>query len=61
MARTFIFRTEEISNNDYEEQLSAWLEDNHPDKTIIGGEENGVFLVNEEDTAMLCLEYIEYN
>lgn len=57
----FIIRDENVTSESIEELQSTWLEENHPDKTVIGGEENDTFIVNEEDNAMMCMEYIQYN
>lgn len=53
----YIIRDENLSKENLEELQSRWLEENYGDKTIIAGEENNTFIVNEEDTAMMCVEY----
>lgn len=58
MAKTvFIIRDKEQNEENYEEIQSNWLDENHPDKTVIAGEGTGVFLVNEEDDTIMCMEY----
>jgi hypothetical protein len=42
-----------------EEQLENWIDKNHPDKVFIGGEDGTSLIVNEEDTALMCMEYTE--
>ena len=59
--KIFIIRDENVTADNIEEMQSTWLEENHPDKTIIGGEENNTFIVNEEDNAMMCMEFIKYD
>lgn len=62
MAKTktvFIIRDENTSADNIEEIQDIWLEENYPDKTIIGGEENNTLIVNEEDNALMCMEYID--
>ena len=54
----FIIRDENSTSDNIEELQSTWLEENYPDKTVIGGEDNGVYIVNEEDDSLMCMEYI---
>lgn len=54
----YIVRDVSVADEHFEELQSLWLEEHHPDKTIIGGEENNTFIVNEDDNAMMCMEYI---
>lgn len=54
-----IFRTEDNSLAKNEELIDEFLSNYHPDKTMIGGEDNTSILVNEEGDTLLCMEYIE--
>lgn len=56
----FIIRDAEQSSENYEEIQSSWLDENHPDKTVVAGEGAGEFLVDEEDNSLISMEYVEY-
>lgn len=56
-----IFRTEDISLSKEEELQDEWLSNNHPDKTLIGGEDGSCILLNEEADTLMCMEYIDFN
>ena len=57
----YIIRDSQISADNFEEAQSAWLDEYHPDKTIIAGEKTGQIIVNEEDTSMIVMEYVDEN
>lgn len=59
--KIYIFRDTELSAQDNENLQDQWLADNHPDKTIIGGEDNNSILVNEEEDTLICMEYIDFD
>lgn len=59
MAKITIFRNETNSSVKSEELLDEFLSTNHPDKTMIGGEDNNSILLNEEGDILLCMEYVE--
>jgi hypothetical protein len=56
----FIFRDENISLEKQEELQDEWLSENHPDKTIIEGEDGSSILLNEEAEALICMEYVDF-
>lgn len=57
--KLFIYRTENSSANKTEELQDEWLSANHPDKTLIGGEDNTSIILNEESNTLICMEYTE--
>lgn len=52
----YIVIDQRVSDENFEELQDTWLEDNYPDRIIIGGETDGVLLIDEEDVNLMCME-----
>ena len=55
--KVFIFRDIEVTQENQEELQGDWLETMYPDRIIIGGENNEVVLIDEENESLMCMEY----
>lgn len=56
----FIYRDITHALENSEEQQNAWMDENHPDKIVIGGEASDDVIINEEGDSLMCMEYVEY-
>lgn len=52
----YIIRDQQVSSDNFEELQDTWLEENYPDRIIIGGETDGVLLIDEEGQNLMCME-----
>lgn len=60
MAKIFIHRNEIDSLTKTEELQDEWLSSNHPDKTMVAGEDNTSIILNEESDSLICMEYKDF-
>lgn len=57
----FIYRDSALFSENSDELVERWIENsNNTDKVFIAGEETDVFIVNEANDSLMCMEYHDY-